>query len=39
MNDCSWMYKVLSERLRKMNYCNKVENFINYTLSNLKNIG
>jgi len=39
MNDYSWMYRVLSERLRMMNYCKGVENFINYTLSNPKNIG
>jgi len=34
----SWMYWVLSEELRKMDYCNGVDNFIDYALYNLKNI-
>jgi len=32
------MYWVSLERLRKMNYCNGVDNFINYTQFNTKNI-
>jgi hypothetical protein len=38
MDDCSWMYRVSPERLRWMDYCNEVEGFINYILSNLRNI-
>jgi len=38
MNDCSWMYRVSIERLCRMDDCNMVEGFINYTLSNLRNI-
>jgi hypothetical protein len=38
MNDHSWMYQVSLEGLHKMNYYNGVEGFINYTLSNPKNI-
>ena len=38
MDDCSWMYRVSIERLCRMDYCNMVEGFINYTLSNLRNI-
>jgi len=38
MDDCSWMYRVSIERLCRMDYCNMVDGFINYTLSNLRNI-
>jgi hypothetical protein len=38
MDNRSWMYRDSPERLRKMNYCNGVQCFINYTLSNLRNI-
>ena len=38
MNDRSWIFRVSPERLCKMNYCNRVDDFINYTLSNPKNI-
>jgi hypothetical protein len=34
MYDHSRMYQVLPERLRKIDYCNEVEGFINYALSN-----
>ena len=37
MDDCSWN-QVSPEKLRMIDYCNGVEGFINYTLSNLKNI-
>ena len=36
MNDWFWMYPVSPEGLRIMNYCNGVESFINYALSNMK---
>jgi len=36
MNDYSWMYQVSSGGLRKIYYCNRVEGFIKYTLSNQK---
>jgi len=39
MDDRSWMYRDSPEGLRKMDYCNEVQNFINYALSNLRNIG
>jgi len=32
------MYRDSSERLRMMDYCNGVDDFISYALSNLKNI-
>ena len=32
------MYRDSPERLHMMDYCNKIEDFINYALSNLKNI-
>jgi len=32
------MYRDSPKGLRKMNYCNEVEGFINYTLSNMRNI-
>jgi hypothetical protein len=38
MDDCSWMYRDSIEGLFRMNYCNEVQIFINYTLSNSKNI-
>jgi hypothetical protein len=38
MADCSWMYRDSPKGLRKMDYCNGVHGFINYALSNLKNI-
>jgi hypothetical protein len=34
MDDCLWMYQDSPEKLRKMDYCNEVEGFINYALSN-----
>jgi hypothetical protein len=38
MNDRSWMYRVSPEGLCMMDYCNGVEGFINYAVSNLKTI-
>jgi hypothetical protein len=38
MNDCFWMYQVSPEWLRRMDCCNEIEDFINYVLSNSKNI-
>jgi hypothetical protein len=38
MDDCLCMYRDLPGRLRIMDYCNGVESFINYALSNLINI-
>jgi hypothetical protein len=38
MNDRSWIYRVSPEGLCKMNYCNGIEGFINYALSNPSNI-
>jgi hypothetical protein len=38
MDDRSWIYRVSLERLYKMDYYNKVESFINYALSNPRNI-
>ena len=38
MDNRSWMYRNSPERLRRMNYCNGVQCFINYTLFNLRNI-
>ena len=38
MYDCSWMYRDSPKGLRMMNYCNGNECFINYAISNLKNI-
>jgi hypothetical protein len=38
MNYRSWMYRVSPEGLCMMDYCNGVESFINYTVSNPKNI-
>jgi len=36
MDDYSWMYRVSLKGLRNMDYCNEVESFIKYTLSNPK---
>jgi len=38
MNDRLWMYRVSPKGLCKMDYCNRIEGFINYVLSNLSNI-
>ena len=38
MDDRSWIYRISLERLYKMDYYNKVESFINYALSNPRNI-
>jgi hypothetical protein len=38
MDDHSWMYKDSPQGLRRMNYCNEVHSFINYALSNSRNI-
>jgi len=38
MDDRSWMYRDSLEGLRKMNYYNEVQSYINYTLSNPRNI-
>ena len=38
MSDHSCMYQVSLEGLHKINYYNEFKIFINYTLSNLKNI-
>ena len=38
MNDRSWIYQVSFEGLCMMNYCNGVEGFINYAISNPKKI-
>jgi len=38
MNDRSWIYRDSPKGLRKMNYCNGVQSFINYILSNPRNI-
>jgi len=38
MDNRSWMYRDSPEGLRRMNYCNRVQCFINCTLSNLRNI-
>ena len=32
------MYRVFLDELRKMDYCNEIEGFINHALSNLRNI-
>jgi hypothetical protein len=34
MDDRSWMYRDSLEGLRMMDYCNGVQDFINYALSN-----
>ena len=38
MNDHSRMYQDSPKRLRMMDYCNWIEGFINYVLSNPRNI-
>ena len=38
MDDRSWIYRDTIQGLRRMDYCNEVHNFINYTLSNSRNI-
>jgi hypothetical protein len=38
MDDCSWMYRDSPQGLRRMDYYNEVQGFINYALSNLRNI-
>jgi hypothetical protein len=38
MDDRSWMYKDSSQGLRRMNYCNGVQGFINYTIFIPRNI-
>jgi len=38
MDDHSLMYRDPPEKLRRMDYCNEIEGFINYTLSNPRNI-
>ena len=38
MGDHFFMYQVTPEGLHMMNYCNRVESFINYALSNPRNI-
>ena len=38
MNDRSWIYRDSPIRLCGMDYCNRVQGFINYTLSNMRNI-
>jgi hypothetical protein len=38
MDDCLCMSRDSPRRLRRMDYCNGVEGFINYILSNLRNI-
>ena len=38
MDDSSWMYQNSLKKLPQINYCNELESFINYALSNMKNI-
>jgi hypothetical protein len=38
MDNRSWIFKVSSKRLQRMKYCNRIKGFINYTLSNPRNI-
>jgi len=38
MDDRSWMYRDSPEKLRRIDYYNGVKVFINYSLSNLRNI-
>jgi hypothetical protein len=38
MDDHSWMYRDSLEMLYRMDYCNGVEGFINYILSNPRNV-
>jgi len=38
MDDRSWMYKDSPQGLRRMDYCNGIQGFINYTTFNPRNI-
>ena len=38
MDDRSWKYQDSPQGLRRMNYCNEVQGFINYVISNPRNI-
>ena len=38
MDDHCWMYRGSPQGLRRMDYCNGVQDFINYATSNLRNI-
>jgi len=38
MDDHSWMYRDSLEMLYRMDYYNRVEGFINYILSNPRNV-
>jgi hypothetical protein len=38
MDDCLCMYQDSPGRLRRIDYYNRVESFINYALSNMRNI-
>jgi len=38
MDDCSWIYRDSLQGLRRMDYHNEVQGFINYALSNSRNI-
>jgi hypothetical protein len=38
MNDRSWMYRDSPQGLQRMNYCNRVQSFINFTTSIPRNI-
>jgi len=38
MDDHSWMYKDSPQGLRRMNYCNGIQGFINYTTFIPRNI-
>jgi len=38
MHDRSWIYRDSPQELRTIDYCNEVQSFINYALSNSRNI-
>jgi hypothetical protein len=38
MDDRSWMYRDLLQELRMMDYCNGVQGFFNYAISNPKKL-
>jgi len=38
MDSRSWMYRDLPQGLRMMDYCDRIQGFINYTQSNPINI-
>jgi len=38
MDDRSWMYRDSPGRLCRIDYCNEIQDFINYALSNPRNI-